>query len=111
MVPTERSENRVPMASTQSASVIIRLASACPCMPIGPRDSGWFSGNEPLPLKVVRTGSISVSATAWSSANADEMTVPPPARMTGFSEWSMTSIAFSTFAMSGSVHGWYPWIS
>ena len=79
-------------------------------MPIGPRDSGWFSGNAPLPLKVVRTGSISVSATAWSSANADEMTVPPPASMTGFSEWSMVSIAFSTFTMSGSVHGWYPWI-
>ena len=39
-VPTERSENRVPTASTQSASTIILLASACPCIPIGPMESG-----------------------------------------------------------------------
>ncbi len=85
---------------------MILFASACPCIPIGPNDKGWFSGNAPFPLKVVTTGSINASATACNSAKADEIIVPPPAKITGFCEWSNISIAFSTATISGSAHGW-----
>ena len=105
-VPTDLSENLVPIAKTQSASAIILFASAWPCIPIGPSDNGWFSGNAPLPLKVVTTGSIKVSAIDCNSANADEIIVPPPAKIIGFSELSNISIAFSQATISGSVQGW-----
>ena len=104
-VPTERSENLVPIANTQSASVIILFASAWPCIPIGPNDNGWFSGNAPFPLKVVTTGIINISAIDCNSANADDMITPPPAKIIGFSADKSNSIAFSILGISGSVHG------
>ncbi len=48
-----------------------------------PIESGWFSGIEPLPIKVVATGAINVSAKATSSEQAFEAITPPPAIITG----------------------------
>ena len=105
-VPTDLSENLVPIAKTQSASAIILFASAWPCIPIGPKDRGWFSGNAPFPLKVVTTGIIKVSAIDCNSANAEEMIVPPPAKIIGLSELTSMSTALWTEATSGSFQGW-----
>ena len=57
---------------------------------------------------MVTTGSMRVSAMDCNSANADEIIVPPPARMIGFSACNNISIALSTLTMSGSAQGWYP---
>ncbi len=82
-VPVERSEKRVPTASTTSASKSSLFASGLPCMPILPMLSGWISGKLPLPINVVATGASSSSAMVSSSSAAFAVMTPPPASITG----------------------------
>src|SRR6476620_6947029 len=107
-LPTDLSENLAPTAMIRSASRIILFASGCPCIPMGPIANGWFSGNAPLPLKVVTTGAMTDSASACNSEKAPDKITPPPAIMIGFCAASNNSTAFPTLAKSGSMIGLYP---
>ena len=76
--PVTRSEKRAPAAMMRSASVMAMFEYFAPCMPTGPKFSGWLAGTPPLPMRVTTEGMriLSMRATI-SSVASDEMTPPP----------------------------------
>ena len=78
-LPVTRSEKRAPTQVSRSHSVMAMLAYFDPCMPTGPRLSGWLEGKAPLAMSVVTTGIRMLSASCASSAQACDATTPPPA--------------------------------
>ena len=67
-----KSEKRVPIPSTRSASAATRLAANVPVAPIAPSDSGWSYGSAPLPACVSATGIPAASANERSADDASE---------------------------------------
>src|SRR5678809_1159908 len=65
-------QNRVPTASTTSAS----CTSASPLSPVWARSSR--SESAPRPSTDMTTGASSSSASAWQELQAPEASVPPP---------------------------------
>ena len=65
-----KSESRVPMAMTRSASRAMALAAVPPAEPSAPTCSGWSQGSAPLPACVSATGMPKRPAKASSAALA-----------------------------------------
>ena len=91
--------NRVPIASTTSASAI--TGSSTLRSPWGPSASGWSSAIAPRPSTEVSTGAPSRSASAVSSADAPAETTPPPAHRSGRLAAASSSTARSSGAWAG----------
>ena len=67
-----KSEKRVPIPSTRSASAATRLAANVPVAPIAPSDSGWSYASAPFPAWVSATGIPARSANDRSASAASE---------------------------------------
>ena len=67
-----KSDQRVPMPITRSASAAIRFAANVPVTPIAPSAEGWSYGSEPLPACVSPTGIPVCSQNARSASVASE---------------------------------------
>ena len=78
-LPVTRSLKRAPTAIRRSHSVTAMLAYLEPCMPTGPRFSGFEQRMAPLPMSEVTTGICMRSAMEVSSWHAWLVTMPPPA--------------------------------
>jgi hypothetical protein len=83
--PVTRSEKRAPQAMMRSASVMAMFEYFAPCMPTGPKFSGWLAGTPPLPMRVTTAGTCMASMRAVSSSVAPEETTPPPTYKSGCS--------------------------
>src|ERR1700761_8075584 len=93
--------NRVPTASTRSASA--RISWMDGLVVSAPRHSGWSSGIEPRPSTVVTTGAPRRSASAVSAGPAPALITPPPAHSTGRVAADRASASFATASASGAV--------
>ena len=70
------------------------LVVSIPCIPIIPNPKGCSSDIAPLPIKEVHTGMFVNVANSRSSSEASARITPPPAKINGFCELLITSIAF-----------------
>ena len=70
--PVVKSCNRVPTASTTSASAARALADVHPVTPIGPAFNGCVASRLALPATVSTTGMLCCSAKAASAPSANE---------------------------------------
>lgn len=103
--PVERSENRTPTATRRSHSDTSLFASALPCIPIGPSESGWSSGKSPFPCSVVITGAMRSSARAANGCAASAILTPPPPQKMGLSALTIMAAARSTsWTSTGAFH-------
>ena len=73
-----RSEKRAPIATKTSQRFAARFEANVPCIPIMPVHSGWREGIAVLPMRLTETGALRSSARDASSAEAPELTTPPP---------------------------------
>ena len=78
MRPVTRSSNLAPSEISRSQRWIAVTAEYMPCMPGMPRCWSWESGKDPLAISVVTTGILVRSAKASNSAEACDLSVPPP---------------------------------
>ena len=67
-----KSDQRVPMPITTSASAAMRFAAKVPVAPIAPSDDGWSYGSDPFPACVSPTGMPVASQSARSAFVASE---------------------------------------
>ena len=98
-----KSCNRVPTASTTSASAASAFADADPVMPNGPACNGCSCGTSVRPAVVSVTGMPCSSANRNASAAAPEYRTPPPSTSSGRSAASSTRAAAASASTSGRV--------
>ena len=67
-----KSDQRVPIPITRSASAAMRLAANVPVTPIAPSADGWSYGSEPLPACVSLSGMPVCSTKRRSASVASE---------------------------------------
>ena len=78
-----KSDRRVPIAMTTSASLATAFAAEAPVAPSAPRLSGWSQASAPLPACVSTTGMPNRSAKSTSAGSAAENSTPPPHTIIG----------------------------